>query len=93
MNGAIIGVALLLLAAGGVGTFALMGGPTGDMMGGGSMTNCANMHPGTTAGHAQCDPESRMGSHASCDAMGMTPAQCQQMQSYMAGAGMSGSCH
>lgn len=90
MSGASIGVALLLLAGGGLGTLALIGGPTGGMMGGGSVANCASMH---SAGHAHCSRESGMGSHAFCDPMGMSQAQCREMQSYMGGSGMSGPCH
>lgn len=93
MNGASIGLALLLLAGGGLGTLALIGGPTGGMMGGGSVANCASMHSGMTEGHAQCSQESGMGSHAFCDPMGMSQAQSREMQSYMGGSGMSGPCH
>jgi len=93
MNGATLGVALLVLVGGGIGTFALMAGPPGAMMGGGSSADCAGMHPTMSTGHAQCSQETRMGSHAFCDPMGMSPAQCREMQSYMAGSAMSGPCH
>jgi hypothetical protein len=91
MNGASVGVLVLLLAGGAAAALALAGGPTGGMMGG--RMDCASMHGGMMAGHAQCSQESRMGSHTSCDSMGMTPAQCREMQAYMAGSGMSGPCH
>jgi hypothetical protein len=93
MNGAALGMVLVILVGGSVATVALMGGPPGGMMGGGSSADCAGMHPGMPMGHTQCSQEARMGSHAFCDPMGMSPAQCREMQSYMAGSAMTGPCH
>ena len=91
MNQTALGVAVLLLVSG-VGALAMVGG-TGGMMGGGSMAGCASMHPGMSSGHGQCAQEARAGSHMSCDPMGMSASECREMESYMAGSGMTGACH
>ena len=91
MNGATLAIALALLL-GGVGALAVVAGP-GGMMGGSPMGQCAGMHPGATGGHMQCAQEVRAGTHAACDPMGMTAAECAAMESYMAGSGMTGPCH
>jgi len=91
MNGGIGLLLVGLIVVGGLVAIAVAGNRA--VSTGTSPTDCAGMHGSNAPGHAQCAGEARSGSHASCDATGMPPTQCDEMATYMGGGAMASPCH
>ena len=82
----------LLGTGGAIGVYSVSNGGMGGMMSGNHMAQCGAMNAECGRQHASCVQDMQNGTHTECEAMGMSPEQCQAMHS-QPGAMTSGSCH
>ena len=85
-------IVALLGTGGAIGVYSVSNGGMGGMMSGNHMAQCGAMNAECGRQHASCAQDMRTGTHAECEAMDMSPGQCQAMHAQTGGM-MPGSCH